>query len=230
MLTYDCWVAFLVDLWPRFWWALLIQLWVLLHKHGSRISFPFTYLFTHSAVQCQVLQSARRLGQRPFSTAKWMNKLFCETSFETNWMSRKLKLRKPSKVVGWSWKWSCPYSWVDDANGSLSQAGWWHGSGWSLTRAEEVWVYPLHGGQLFPQVSLSAPFGLGLEILASFATLECHRLQYWLLLYFQRSWGSQEVHASCWRSGVQQLAGKNFLSRTSLAEVPAQPCLAWFYW
>lgn len=51
-------------------------------------------------------------------------------------------------------------------------------------------------------VSLPAPFGLGLCILASFATHECYKLQYWLLLYFQHSWGSQEVRAACWRCGV----------------------------
>lgn len=142
MLTYDCWVSCFLYLWPGIWWALLIAaLPVLLHKHSSRISFPFTYLLLTVLCNARCCSKRGDLG-RLFSTAKWMSKLFCENLSEANGMSRKLKLKKPSKVVGWSWKWSCSYSWVDDGNGSLSQTSW------SLTRAEELLVHSLCAGQL----------------------------------------------------------------------------------
>lgn len=115
-------------------------------------------------------------------------------------MRRKLKLGEPSKVVGWSRKWSDPVQ--------LSRP--WQRQpvpDWPVTPACQLptrtcrvictssawWAAPS------PPVSLPAHFGLGLEILASFDTLRQHQpeLRCWLLECCQHSWGSQEMCAAC---------------------------------
>lgn len=102
-------------------------------------------------------------------------------------MRRKLKLGKPSKVIGWSWK----------SSGPVQLSGPWQWQPVPDWLVSPVWLLPARSCRVVSSssacwaalphpVSLPAHFGLGLEILAPFATLP-HQpwLWCWLLLRFQ---------------------------------------------